>query len=128
MPDQPEECRKHHKILKDAIINLENKVLEMLKEFEKMKDFLFGGLNQDDGHLSFVDKVNILYKNQKSTRTVAFFLVGTFGILFLNSIYGLGLQINKLDTTVNTLADVVRKQQNIEIEIAEIKARIDNRY
>ena len=124
MPEQPDKCHEHHLLLKKMLD-------EFKEEFDKWKDncdkiqcFFFGGIDQKDGHFSFVDKVNMMYENQKNSRAIMITFISIFGVLFITSLVGLGIQINKLDSTVNTLAGVVQKQQNIEVEIAKLNAKM----
>lgn len=125
MPEQPDECLKHHMMLKNALDNLTKEFNAMITDCKKMRCFLFGGIEQQDGHLSFVDKVNTMYENQKNSRALMIAFISIFGVLFITSLVGLGIQINKLDSTVNTLAGVVQKQQNIEVEIAKLNAKVN---
>ena len=124
MPEQPDECMKHHMMLKNALDKLTEEFNAMIADCKKMRCFLFGGTGQHDGHLSFVDKVNTMYENQKNSRAIMIAFISIFGVLFITSLVGLGIQINKLDSTVNTLAGVVQKQQNIEVEIAKLNAKM----
>ena len=126
MPEQPDDCHKHHMLLKGMLD-------EFKEEFDKWKDncdkiqcFFFGGMHQaEKGELSFVDKVNTMYDNQQKSRALLISFISIFGVLFITFLVGLGVQINKLDSTVNTLAGVVEKQQNVEVEIAKLNARMD---
>ncbi len=125
MPEQSEKCLQEHKVLKEMLE-------EFREEFDKWKDhckkiqcFFFGGMHQaEKGEVSFIDKVNIMYENQNNSRSYLMWFIGVFGTLIIGAIFGLGIELNKIDNTVNTLATVVQKQQNIEIEIAEIKAKM----
>lgn len=125
MPEQPNECMKHHMLLKKMLDEFKEEFDKWKNNCDKIQCFFFGGMHQaEKGELSFVDKVNTMYDNQRKSRQLLISFVSVFGVLFITSLVGLGVQINKLDSTVNTLAGVVEKQQNIEIEIAKINARI----
>lgn len=125
MPEQPNECMKHHMLLKSMLDEFKEEFDKWKNNCDKIQCFFFGGMHQaEKGELSFVDKVNTMYDNQRKSRQLLISFVSVFGVLFITSLVGLGVQINKLDSTVNTLAGVVEKQQNIEIEIAKINARI----
>lgn len=125
MPEQPNECMKHHMLLKKMLDEFKEEFGKWKNNCDKIQCFFFGGMHQaEKGELSFVDKVNTMYDNQRKSRQLLISFVSVFGVLFITSLVGLGVQINKLDSTVNTLAGVVEKQQNIEIEIAKINARI----
>lgn len=125
MPEQPDECMKHHMLLKNMLDEFKEEFDKWKNNCDKIQCFFFGGMHQaEKGELSFVDKVNTMYDNQQKSRQLLISFVSIFGVLFITSLVGLGVQINKLDSTVNTLAGVVEKQQNIEVEIAKINARI----
>lgn len=125
MPEQPDKCHEHHMLLKRELETFKKQFDDLIENCEKMRCFFFGGLDQRDGHFSFVDKVNTMYENQKNSRAIIITFISVFGVLFITSLVGLGIQINKLDSTVNTLAGVVQKQQNIEVEIAKLNAKVN---
>lgn len=130
MPEQPDKCHEHHMLLKKMLEEFKE---EFKEEFEKWKNkcetiqcFFFGGMHQaEKGELSFVDKVNLLYENQNKSRSNIKWFIGGFGVLIISSFIGLGVELQKIDNTVNTLANVVEKQRSIEIEVAQIKAQIN---
>lgn len=124
MPEQPDKCYEHHMLLKRELETFKKQFDDLIENCEKMRCFFFGGIDQKDGHFSFVDKVNTMYENQKNSRAIMIAFISIFGVLFITSLVGLGIQINKLDSTVNTLAGVVQRQQNIEVEIAKLNAKM----
>ena len=133
MPEQPDKCHEHHIMLKNSIESMNATIEKMEKQFEKFKGecqemrcSIFGGEAQvKSGELSFVDKVNVLYNSHNNARITAITIICTFGVFFISSIYFVGGAITKLDSTVNTLTGVVQNQKNIEIELAQIKTKID---
>ena len=125
MPEQPDKCMEHHMILKKSLEELRKEFDELTKSCKDMRCFFFGGISQHDGHLSFVDKVNILYKNQKNSRKLLITFLSVFGVLFITSIYGLGKQIEQLNTVTRDLATYAQGQKAIEIELAEIRTKIN---
>lgn len=125
MTEQPDKCFEHHMLLKGVLEELKNDFQCWKSNCEKIQCFFFGGMQQaQKGELSFVDKVNLLYDNQTKSRAFLMSFIGIFGTLIIGSFVALGVQLNKIDNTVNTLARVVEKQQTIEVQIAEIKAKL----
>lgn len=57
-PDQSKECSEEHKALKQ-------KIEEMCKNCADTHARLFGGINQLDGQLSFIDKVTVIQEKQE---------------------------------------------------------------
>lgn len=127
MIEQSDKCQEQHMLLKQMLLDFKEKFECWQTNCEKVQCFFFGGRHQAEmGELSFVDKVNLLYENQNKSRAFLVSFIGIFGTLIIGSFVGLGVQLNKIDNTVNTLARVVEKQQSIEIQIAEIKAKLPN--
>ena len=124
MPEQPDKCMEHHMILKQSLEDLRKEFDELTKSCKDMRCFFFGGISQHDGHLSFVDKVNVLYENQEKSRKLLLTFLSVFGVLFITSLVGLGAQIHQLNCVTKDLAAYAQSQRAIEIELAEIRTRI----
>lgn len=124
MPEQPDQCREHHMMLKQELDNFKKEIDDLTKNCRDMHCFFFGGINQLDGHISFVDKVNTLYENQKNSRNLLITFLSIFGVLFVTSLIGLGVQLHRLDATSKDLAVFMQNQRNIEIELAQLKAKV----
>ena len=89
-----------------------------------MHCFFFGGISQLDGHISFVDKVNTLYENQKNNRNLLLSFFSIFGVMFVTGLVGLGFQLHKIDMVASNWDSAIQAQKNIEIEIAQLKAKV----
>ena len=124
MPEQPDQCREHHMMLKRELDEFKKEFDDLTKNCRDMHCFFFGGINQLDGHISFVDKVNTLYENQKNSRNLLFTFLGVFGVLFVTGLVSLGIQLHRIDVTSKDLAIFIENQHNIEIELAQLKARV----
>lgn len=140
MQEQSPECFEHHMLLKEKLENFKKEFDELVKNCSDTHEFFFGGINQADGHLSFVDKVNTIYENQKAmiesqkkNRDFLITLFCTFGVLFITSLVGVGIQIHTISQTSNDLLAVIQTQKemqqeqtNIKLEIAKLK--VGNKY
>ena len=124
MPEQPDQCREHHMMLKRELDEFKKEFDDLTKNCRDMHCFFFGGINQLDGHISFVDKVNTLYENQKNSRNLLFTFLGVFGVLFVTGLVSLGIQLHRIDVTSKDLAFFIENQHNIEIELAQLKTRV----
>lgn len=124
MPEQPDKCMEHHMILKKSLEDLRKEFDELTKSCKDMRCFLFGGISQHDGHLSFVDKVNVLYENQEKSRKLLITFLSVFGVLFITGLIGLGSQLHQLNAVTRDLATYAQGQRAIEIELAEIRTKI----
>ena len=124
MPEQPDKCREHHMLLKREIENFKKEFDDLIKNCKDMHCFFFGGYNQSDGHISFVDKVNTLYENQRKARTFLYTFLSAFGVLIISGFVGLGIQLQKIDKTAQDLQYVMQKQAHLEISIAKIEEKI----
>ena len=51
-------------VIKNKLENIEKEFKNLCKNCGDTHAFLFGGIDQKDGHLSFVDKVNLIYETQ----------------------------------------------------------------
>ena len=140
--EQSKECFEQHKVLK---ISFESSFKELKKDFDNLKKeiktiirncitmhcFFFGGPNQEAEHISFVDKVNIMYENQKNSRTLLLTFLSVFGVLFISSLIGVGVQIHTINRTsedlvavVKNLKEIQEQQNNMQVEIAKFKIKI----
>lgn len=125
MPEQPDKSTEHYIMLKKTLEDLKKEFDELTQSCKDMRCFFFGGINQHDGHISFVDKVNILYENQEKSRKLLLTFLSVFGVLFITSLVGLGAQIHQLNCVTKDLAAYAQGQRAIEIELAEIRTKIN---
>ena len=130
MTVQPDKCFEHHMMLKAELENFKKEFDDLTQSCRDMHCFFFGGINQSDGHISFVDKVNSLYEAQKNTRKFYNTFLSIFGGLIVTGLISLGIGIHTLSATSTTLAGVIEntqkiRQEQIEIrlEVAELKAK-----
>ena len=130
MAEQPDKCFEHHMMLKKELENFKKEFDDLTKSCRDMHCFFFGGVNQLDGHISFVDKVNSLYESQQNTRRFYNTFLSIFGGLIVTGLVSLGIGIHTLSVTSTTLSDVIEntrkiRQEQIEIrlEVAELKAK-----
>lgn len=65
MVEQSHECSEEHKALSNRLSEFEAKFNEMCKNCADTHSRLFGGLNQLDGQLSFIDKVTVIQEKQE---------------------------------------------------------------
>ena len=100
-----------------------------------MRCFFFGGTSQTDGHLSFVDKVNIMFQNQENNRKILISFIGIFTPLFVSGLVSLSIQIHTIRQTSEDLLNVINNQKNIQeqqhsqqIEIEKIKLQMKEGY
>lgn len=124
MPEQPDKCREHHLMLKAELESFKKEFDSLTKNCRDMHCFFFGGINQLDGHISFVDKVNTLYDNQQRNRNLLVTFLSIFGVMFISGLIGLGVQLHRLDTTSQNLTVFMENQRQIELEIAQLKAKV----
>lgn len=124
MPEQPDKCREHHLMLKAELESFKKEFDSLTKNCRDMHCFFFGGINQLDGHISFVDKVNTLYDNQQRNRNLLVTFLGIFGVMFISGLIGLGVQLHRLDTTSQNLTVFMENQRQIELDIAQLKAKV----
>ena len=136
MPEQPDKCYEHHMLLKKELDNFKKQFDDLIANCEKMRCFFFGGIDQKDGHFSFVDKVNMMYENQQiyqkevkefkdSIKNSLITFIGIFGVLFISGLVGLGIQIHTIDETAKNLSNVMQRQQVIQIDLEKVKTRIE---
>lgn len=130
---QPDKCFEHHMMLKTELENFKKEFDDLTKSCRDMHCFFFGGINQADGHISFVDKVNSLYEAQRNTQKFYNTFLSVFGGLIITGLVSLGIGIHTLSDTSTTLADVVEFTQNIRqeqieirLEMAKLKAKTEN--
>lgn len=124
MPEQPDKCREHHLMLKAELESFKKEFDSLTKNCRDMHCFFFGGINQLDGHISFVDKVNTLYDNQQRNRNLLVTFLSIFGVMFISGLIGLGVQLHRLDTTSQNLTVFMENQRQIELDIAQLKAKV----
>ena len=124
MPEQPDQCREHHMMLKAELDNFKKEFNDLTKNCRDMHCFFFGGINQLDGHISFVDKVNTLYDNQQRNRNMLVTFLSIFGVLLVSGLVGLGVQLHRLDVTSQNLTVFMENQRQIELDIAQLKAKV----
>ena len=103
----------------------------MIKNCVEMRCFFFGGINQTDGHISFVDKVNIMFQNQENNRKMLITFISVFSTLFISGLIGLGVQIHTISRTSEDLLNVINSQKTIQeqqhsqqLEIEKIKLQM----
>lgn len=123
MPEQPDQCKEHHMMLKREIDDFKKEFDNLTKNCRDMHCFFFGGINQLDGHISFVDKVNTLYDNQQRNRNMLVTFLSIFGVLLVSGLVGLGVQLHRLDVTSQNLTVFMENQRQIELDIAQLKAK-----
>ncbi|HIS60844.1 MAG TPA: hypothetical protein IAC14_01145 [Candidatus Scybalomonas excrementigallinarum] len=123
MPEQPDKCREHHLMLKAELESFKKEFDSLTKNCRDMHCFFFGGINQLDGHISFVDKVNTLYDNQQRNRNMLVTFLSIFGVLLVSGLVGLGVQLHRLDVTSQNLTVFMENQRRIELDIAQLKAK-----
>lgn len=123
MTDQPEKCTEHHLMLKTKIEQFEKRFDDLIRNCQDMHCFLFGGITQTDGHISFVDKVNTLYEEQKINRKLLVTFLSVFGVFFISGLIGLGVQLHKIDTNSEQLNTYLHQNQALEIRVARLEAK-----
>lgn len=123
MTEQSRECYEHHMMLKAELDNFKKEFNDLTKNCRDMHCFFFGGINQLDGHISFVDKVNTLYDNQQRNRNMLVTFLSIFGVLLVSGLVGLGVQLHRLDVTSQNLTVFMENQRRIELDIAQLKAK-----
>lgn len=128
---QSDECFKQHEVLKKSFEELKKEFDSLIKNCVEMRCFFFGGTNQTDGHISFVDKVNIMFQNQENNRKMLITFISVFSTLFISGLIGLGIQIHTITRTSEDLLSVINNQKNIQeqqnsqrLEIEKIKLQI----
>ena len=117
-PEQSVECYEHHMLLKDKLENIEKEFKNLCKNCGDTHAFLFGGINQSDGHLSFVDKVNMIYETQakmieaqaenRKFLQKCFF---NFGLVVITAFIGFGIKIATIDYNSANLTAISEKVQ-----------------
>ena len=132
---QSDECFKQHEVLKKSFEELKGEFDNLIKNCVEMRCFFFGGTSQTDGHLSFVDKVNIMFQNQENNRKILISFIGIFTPLFVSGLVSLSIQIHTIRQTSEDLLNVINNQKNIQeqqhsqqIEIEKIKLQIKEGY
>lgn len=116
MTEQSRECYEHHMLLKEAIEELKQRCNEM-------NCFFFGGINQN-GELSFVDKVNTMYKMMNDNRAaLRGFLVSSIVVL-ISWLVGLGYQMHSIQSTSDMVKECVNEIQAIKNNQAEMDKRL----
>lgn len=124
MSEQPDLCREHHFMLKAELDSLKKEFDDLTKNCHDMHCFFFGGTNQLDGHISFVDKLNTLYDNQQHILNFLITFLSIFGVMLISGLIGLGVQLHRLDTTSQNLTVFMENQRQIELDIAQLKAKV----
>lgn len=124
MVEQPDKCYEHHLMLKSELENFKKEFDDLTRSCRDMHCFFFGGINQSDGHISFVDKVNSLYESQQNTRRFYNTFLSIFGGLLVTGLVSLGMGIHTLSVTSDTIADIMDKTQRISQEQMQIKLEV----
>lgn len=115
-PVQSQECYEHHMLLKQAIEELKQRCNEM-------NCFFFGGVKQN-GELSFVDKVNTMYKMMNDNRdALRGFLISSVLVL-ISWLVGLGYQMHSIKATSDMVKECVSEIQEIKISQSEMDKRL----
>ena len=136
--EQSQECFNHHMLLKEKLENFQKEFNELAKNCSDTHAFFFGGIDQKDGHISFVDKVNTICENQKAmienqkkNKNFIITLFSIFGTLFISSLVGVGVQIHTISqnssdliTVMQTQKEIQQEQVNIKLELAQLKAGV----
>ncbi len=124
MVEQPYKCYEHHLMLKSELESFKKEFDDLTRNCRDMHCFFFGGINQSDGHISFVDKVNSLYESQQNTRRFYNTFLSIFGGLLVTGLVSLGMGIHTLSVTSDTIADIMDKTQRISQEQMQIKLEV----
>ena len=140
--EQSKECFEQHKVLKSSFEemkkdfnNLKNEIKNIIENCITMRCFFFGGPNQEAGHISIVDKVNIMYENQNNNRNMLLTFLSVFGVMFITALVAVGVQIDTINRTsedliavVKNLKEIQEQQNNMQVEIAKLKIKVDKEY
>lgn len=119
-PEQSIECYEHHMLLKNKLENIEKEFKNLCKNCGDTHAFLFGGIDQKDGHLSFVDKVNLIYETQ--TKMIEAQEKGrkffencflTFCLFTIGAFVSLGVKIATIDYNSSNLNALSEKVQTL---------------
>lgn len=135
-PEQSIECYEHHMLLKNKLENIEREFKNLCKNCGDTHAFLFGGINQSDGHLSFVDKVNMIYETQAKMieaqeKGRKFFenCFLTFCLFIIGGFVGLGVKIATIDynsSNLNALSEKVQilaeNDNKMSIQLARLES------
>ena len=115
-PVQAQECYEHHMMLKEAIE-------ELKKRCSEMNCFFFGGVKQN-GELSFVDKVNTMYKMMNENRAAfkGFILSSIF--VLISWIAALGYQFAEIKQAIAAVNDCRSQIEEIKQNDVEMNKRL----
>lgn len=116
MSEQSRECYDHHMVLKQAIEELKQRCNDM-------NCFFFGGVNQN-GELSFVDKVNMMYKMMNDNKTALRGFIFSSILVLISWQIGLGYQMHSIQTTADIVKECVNEIQSIKTHQSEIDKRL----
>ena len=134
---QSEDCEKQHAFMYDKLKEIEKKFDALVTNCSETHAFLFGGVNQHDGHLSFVDKVNLIYENQQKmieaqekNRKFMQNCLFTFGVVVIGALVGLGTKIAAINYNADNLKVMTEKIQilsendnKMAIQLAKLEAK-----
>ena len=131
MPEQQDKCFEHHMLLKRELEDFKKEFDDLTKSCRDMHCFFFGGINQADGHISFVDKVNSLYESQQNTRKFYNTFLSVFGCLIVTGLVSLGMACHSFQVTSDAVANLTKIMENtqsenmeIKVELAQLKAKV----
>ena len=113
---QSQECYEHHMLLKQALEELKQRCNEM-------NCFFFGGVNQK-GELSFVDKVNTMYKMMNDNRAALRGFLASSVIVLISWLVGLGYQMHSIQVTSSMVKECVDEIQLIKTNQSEMDKRL----
>lgn len=104
-----DECNEKHKPLE--------------KHIDKIHSFLFGDVNKSD-EVSFVSKVNIMFKDITSIKRWFFgSIVGVICFLISSSIY-LGRQLQTIETNSASIKTYIENEKQLENRIYVLETKV----
>ena len=116
MTDQSKECYEHHMMLKEAIE-------ELKKRCNEMNCFFFGGVEQN-GELSFVDKVNTMYRMMNENRTAFKSFIISSVFVLISWIAALGYQFAEIKQAIAAVNDCRSQIEEIKHNDVEMNKRL----
>ena len=115
-PVQAQECFEHHMMLKEDIE-------ELKKYYNEMHCFFFGGIKQN-GELSFVDKVNTMYKMMNDNRTALKGFIISSVFVLVSWIFALGCQFTEIRHTISAVNECKNQIEQMKQTDFEINKRL----
>ncbi len=103
--EQPDECYKHHMLLK--------------KMLDEMHDFLFGDLKHTND-VSFVSKVNLMFQELNFIKHI---LIGSITAILAGCLF-IGRQLYCIEETSKNLNSYMENSKTMEIKLAQIEEKI----